>query len=138
MRPVLAPRGARKDQLAAAFASAALSLAALEAGAAKSNEFLSVAQKKSVLRSIDNVCADTWCSGDFNFRFNQIFCSTRTKSCRVVFQYFPHGEPAKTKNAACDIKGVNHYIHLIDTKTRGRELIQRVYDQLNVCVSRFG
>ena len=107
------------------------------ASAATSYEFLTATQKKQVLRAIDNVCGDTWCEGDYNFRFDQIFCSSHTKTCRVIFQYFPHGEPAKARGAACDISRVAKFLDLIYYLRPGvRALNDGVYQQLNNCMTR--
>jgi hypothetical protein len=96
-------------------------------------EFLTPAQKAQVLRAIDNICGDTWCEGDYNFRFQHIFCSLRAQSCRVVFQMFPHGEPRKARGAACDLKGVRAFAHLL--RPSG-ELQDRIYNQLTSCIGR--
>jgi len=121
----------------ALFFVAAASLLASPLAHAVSYEFLNKTQKKQVLRAIDNVCGDTWCEGDYNFRFNQLFCSTRTKSCRMIFQYFPHGEPAKAKGAACDVFRVAKFGDLLSTLRPGvRTLNEKVYTQLNNCMTR--
>ena len=38
-----------------------------------------------VLDAIDSICGDTWCEGDYNFRFESISCDDGAKTCKVGF-----------------------------------------------------
>lgn len=122
------------QRLSIACSVASLTALAMSPAHAATAEFLSAKQKKAVLRAVDNICGDTWCEGDYNFRFNKLFCSSVSKSCRVVFQYFPHGEPEKAVGKACDIKRVAHYVHLVDPRTRS--LKDGPYGQLTTCIGK--
>ena len=43
------------------------------------------AEKATILKAIDNICGDTWCEGEFSFRFDKVSLDTQSNSTRVVF-----------------------------------------------------
>jgi len=49
-------------------------------------DFLSSAQKKTLLSLIDQTCADTWCEGDYNFSFDAVRCDSQAKICTIRFK----------------------------------------------------
>jgi hypothetical protein len=112
---------------------AGLSLALLTTASAGAQEFLTAAQKKSVLSAIDLICADTWCCGDYNYKFYQIYCSSRSQACRLVYGIFPWDNPRAITNFSCDVhrlKGVG------DLLKNGRDLQERFYNALTSCFSK--
>ena len=38
------------------------------------NNHLTPVEEKGLLKSIDNICGDTWCEGDFNYNFVEVRC----------------------------------------------------------------
>ena len=50
-------------------------------------DFLSPVERSEVIRSIDDVCGDTWCEGDYNFKFNNFSCNFREKNCDLTFYF---------------------------------------------------
>ncbi|MDQ3235793.1 MAG: hypothetical protein M3Q07_28630 [Pseudobdellovibrionaceae bacterium] len=42
-------------------------------------------EAKTILKAIDNICGDTWCEGDFSYRFNKVILNPTNKSTRVLF-----------------------------------------------------
>jgi hypothetical protein len=73
-------------------AAAALSVGAVLVGPAAAVEpaprppALTSAQERTVLRLIDDICADTWCEGDHALRFTRFSCSPRRASCTLRLQ----------------------------------------------------
>jgi hypothetical protein len=40
---------------------------------------------KKVLRAIDNICGDTWCEGEFQFKFHRVSMNKSSNTTRVYF-----------------------------------------------------
>ena len=51
---------------------------------ALSRSALSSAQSKSALKLIDDICGDTWCSGDYNFGFRRLTCAEQPHRADVL------------------------------------------------------
>jgi len=49
--------------------------------------FLSEAKSKAVLEALDNHCADTWCSGDFDYYFKSFECDFAKATCVLRFDH---------------------------------------------------
>ena len=48
---------------------------------------LTKSEQKNVLQTIDNLCGDVWCEGDYQFEFNDFDCSAAVDgtSCALKF-----------------------------------------------------
>ena len=44
---------------------------------------LSPAQNRAVVQSLDNICGDTWCEGDYNWGFDKLKCNFAAKECSI-------------------------------------------------------
>jgi hypothetical protein len=42
-------------------------------------------EKAGILQAIDNICGDTWCEGDFVFRFDKVTLDTENNRTHVFF-----------------------------------------------------
>ena len=51
---------------------------------------LSPAQEKTALGLIDQICADTWCSGDYDFGFRRLSCSRASEICTLTPRKSPY------------------------------------------------
>src|SRR5688572_13519096 len=53
---------------------------------------LSADQERTVVQLIDNICGDTWCEGDHNFRFDRLECKQpcgkAQGACTLTFRMF--------------------------------------------------
>ena len=49
--------------------------------------FLSEAKSKAVLQAFDNLCADTWCSGDYDYDFKSFECDFSKAACVLKFDH---------------------------------------------------
>jgi hypothetical protein len=43
------------------------------------------AENATILKAIDNICGDTWCEGDYSFRFNKVILDATKNSTQVLF-----------------------------------------------------
>src|ERR1043165_2452596 len=61
---------------------------------------LTAAQQATALKLIDDICGDTWCEGDHNFRFDRLVCQEgcrdRPGSCEMTFRVFSYDTDVDT------------------------------------------
>ncbi len=60
-----------------------LSSKANMAYSAPSSQDFSAVEYKGLLHSLNNVCGDTWCSGDFEYFIDQVNCNWNSRRCQV-------------------------------------------------------
>ena len=126
---------------------ATLIIAGTFAHAATAKEFLSAQEKKDALGAIDGTCGDTWCEGDYGYRFKDMSCDSILKSCQVKFEMIDGakselasiGETAEyiasegTKHSvACTIKNLSKASDILAPR---RELTEGFYTSLTNCIS---
>ncbi|HET7542669.1 MAG TPA: hypothetical protein VFK05_22515 [Polyangiaceae bacterium] len=101
---------------------------------------LTPAQANTALALIDGICADTWCSGDYDFGFQDLICSRAAETCTLTLQLFPRGDEASAQQSywrSCETSGFEGYGSLVDRATDGYEsLNDDYYDALTVCTTR--
>jgi hypothetical protein len=101
---------------------------------------LSVAQAKTTLRLIDDICGDTWCDGDYDFGFRRLTCSKAAHTCTLTLQAFPvEGVISSQKSywRSCKTPGFTGFASLVSTAPNGyQSLNDEYYDTLSECISR--
>jgi hypothetical protein len=101
---------------------------------------LSVAQARTTLRLIDNICGDTWCDGDYDFGFRRLTCSKAAHTCTLTLQAFPvEGVPGSQRSywRSCKTPGFTNFASLVSTAPNGyQSLNDDYYDALSECISR--
>ncbi len=100
---------------------------------------LSRRSEKRVLFAIDQICGDTWCEGDFNFRFERIRCNFTLGSCALEFRTAPwktgmDQEYRWGETKVCAIRNVGSLSDLISTERANAELKQDPYEQITTCI----
>ena len=53
----------------------------------ESKEIFSGNQREDIIHSIDVICGDTWCEGDYNFKFTDFSCNKLTAKCELSFHF---------------------------------------------------
>lgn len=104
---------------------------------------LSNTEAATVLQLVDNICGDTWCSGDYNFSFDRIQChagcAARPGSCKLTFRMFSYDtnlETGPTFTRSCRTQEFTGFESLVKT-LRGRQSLQPdYYDALTECIAR--
>jgi hypothetical protein len=101
---------------------------------------LTLAQSKTALKLIDDICGDTWCSGDYNFGFRLLRCNRAARSCTLTLQVFPR-EGVASKHPSywrsCKTHGFHGFASLVNTSASGyQSLTEDYYDALTECTSR--
>lgn len=101
-----------------------------------SSELFTSSQKKQVLQAIDNVCADPWCEGDFNFQFNQFTCEKKSSTCELNFQFIKtddNGEnPTFSGEQVCRFENIKSFNQLMENKW---SLNDEFYSEVTDCIT---
>jgi len=110
---------------------------------ALSRSSLSPRQEAAALKLIDDICGDTWCEGDNNFRFDRLECragcSGHEGSCRLTFRIFSYDtdvETGPTYTRSCTTGGFRGFDSLVVTSGQHQSLQPAYYDALTDCISR--
>ena len=105
---------------------AALSMATFSARA--STNATAKISSKAVLKAIDDICGDTWCGSDFDFKFN----SLKITNQKAVLQFEMFLNPADKNNThyarTCEIEGISA---LSDAATLNKSVTGNSYVTLN-------
>jgi hypothetical protein len=100
---------------------------------------LSPAQEKTALGLIDQICADTWCSGDYDFGFRRLSCSRASETCTLTLQAFPREElPSQwSYSRSCETSDFTGFRSLVNQEESGyQSLDEAYYDALTECTTR--
>ncbi len=104
--------------------------------AATANDLFSAVQKNAALQAIDSICGDTWCEGDYNFRFNEFTCDKKEKSCELNFQFIKSTEKSEmdiySLPQTCRILNINSFHQIMDTKY---SLNEEFYEEVSNCIN---
>lgn len=107
---------------------------------ALSGNALSPAQANTALRLIDDICADTWCSGDYDFGFRRLTCNRPAKTCTLTLQVFAREAlPSQAQSfwRSCKTTGFTGFSSLVDSTANGyQSLNDEYYDALTACTTR--
>jgi len=104
---------------------------AAEDGKADAVSSLTADQAQAVLKVIDDKCGDTWCNGDFDFRFKKIVCQPARNSCTLLtFDIYPAFSDEKPSYywRSCRMTGFSQYADLIDTSPNGYRTLTPGFD----------
>jgi hypothetical protein len=94
-------------------------------------------EAKTTLKLIDDICGDTWCSGDYNFGFRRLTCAKAAHTCTLTMQVFPReGVPSRAPSywRSCKTSGFTGFASLVNTAPNGFQSLQSdYYDALTEC-----
>jgi hypothetical protein len=101
-------------------------------------------QASTVLKLVDDICGDTWCEGDHNFRFDRLECTKpcgkTPGSCRLTFRIFSYDTDVKTGptyTRTCTTRGFTGFTSLVETAANGYQSLNwDYYDALSACIDR--
>src|SRR5882724_12223704 len=92
---------------------------------------LSQPQEQTALKLIDDICGDTWCSGDYNFAFHHLTCSAPRGShagkCTLNLQIIPREgvpSPRPLFDRACTTGDFLSFDSLVVTAPSGYQSLQ--------------
>ncbi len=112
-----------------------------ESAAELKRNALSEPEQKVVLKLIDDICGDTWCSGDYDFGFRRISCQTGgnapSGTCTLTLQIFPReGVPSARRMywRSCKTGGFSGFDSLVRITNGYQSLQQDYYSTLTDCI----
>jgi hypothetical protein len=99
---------------------------------------LTALEEKRVLKAIDAECADTWCEGDYAFRFERFRCQLERRVCRLDFRAgLPLGEGGRVQwkvKTFCILHGIAGISDLLEGPSPHEHLKGAAYHQINRCI----
>lgn len=100
-------------------------------------------QEATALKLIDDICGDTWCEGDHNFRFDRLQCRTgcasKAGTCELTFRLFSYDtdiETGPTYTYTCKTHDFEGFASLVDTQGSYQSLNWDYYEALTDCIAR--
>ncbi len=100
------------------------------------------ADTSTILKAIDNICGDTWCEGDYSFRFHKVTLDTARNSTRVVFTMSIQ-DPSEIDSSAvilkqkfdvsCNVAGYSSFATIMQTND---QLNWDFYTSLTDCIQK--
>jgi hypothetical protein len=95
-------------------------------------------EQSRVLRAIDNDCADTWCEGDYDYRFDSIRCQFERRVCRLGFRAGLRSASAGSFRWSirthCMLSGIASMGDLLQQMGQYESLKESAYEQINQCI----
>lgn len=98
-----------------------------------------------LLKSIDDICGDTWCEGDSNWSFDAIACDTET-GCTLSVTMKPYdfddGISLPERSLSCDLDAFTQRDALVEVTNRGLQYTPELFEAVGECIEdltdRFG
>ena len=105
-----------------------------------SGNALSRAEERIVLKLVDDICGDTWCEGDYDFRFRRLFCDSNAATCSLIFQMASReGAGTSWRPQMCRTGGFLDFDSLVETSSGGYQwLTDGYYKALSACIGQLG
>jgi hypothetical protein len=91
---------------------------------------LSLADQKAVLFQLNQICGDTWCSGDWEFTFKKIVCKLDLGTCTwtaMIQPSVPVARPVPVYWRSCKVSGVHAFSDLVNTAANGYQSVNWSY-----------
>ena len=111
------------------------SLVNFSAFASGVTELFSPSERNQVIRTIDNTCGDSWCEGDYNFKFVNFSCDKFKKACDLSFHFIKSDEQEKQIYSPIQVCHFKNIKNLSQIKDGDFSLNQNFYDELTECIS---
>jgi hypothetical protein len=98
------------------------------------------AENVMILKAIDKICSDSWCEGDYSFRFDSVQLDTPSNSTRVVFSMSLDHTTEVNANASiltqkfevlCHVPGYSTFAGIMQDNDR---LNLAFYTSLTACI----
>ncbi|MDB4965455.1 MAG: hypothetical protein JWN44_1144 [Myxococcales bacterium] len=91
---------------------------------------LTAAQRKAALFQLNQICGDTWCSGDWSFTFKKLTCKLDAGSCTwtaLIEPSVPVAKPVPVYWRSCKVTGLRSFADLVSTAPNGYQSINQTY-----------
>jgi hypothetical protein len=104
--------------------------AALDAKEDRGPTDLTAAQRKVALFQLNQICGDTWCSGDWSFTFKKLTCKLQAGTCTwtaLIQPSVPVAPPVPVYWRSCKISGLHSFADLVNTAPNGYQSLNQDY-----------
>ena len=125
----------RKIILAFTLSTLSIGQYAFSSESNESKELLTVTQRDEVIRTIDNACGDSWCEGDYNFKFSDFNCDKATSTCDLSFNFIKNDKETNEVYSPLKICHIHNITDFKQIKESKFSLNQNFYDELSNCIS---
>ena len=101
---------------------------------AADGQIFSSKERQNILKVIDSICADTWCEGDYNFKFLDLSCLKKTRRCDVSFQFIKtedEDHQVKSPVQTCSIGNITGIKSVLLSED---SLNNDFYEELSECI----
>lgn len=102
---------------------------------AASERSITKEQEQRVLKTIDDICGDTWCEGDYGFRFNAFKCDKKSSRCQLRFQFIKVEDndlEVYSSEQVCEFKNITRYDQIMSSEWG---LADDFYQEVSDCIS---
>jgi hypothetical protein len=69
-------------------------------------------QEKQVLTALSSYCGNSWCEGDFDYKFKSLKCKAKSDSCQLGFTLVNRSEKTRMKSA-CEYSPVRNFREIL-------------------------
>ncbi len=93
---------------------------------------------KSVLKTLNGLCGDVWCEGDYSIDFRRFNCNFNKAVCVVKFTMQEHGEGRHAKmKRTCVLSGYDNEESVTkpDPIAYDENISNRFYEELSDCIN---
>ena len=97
-------------------------------------DMLTKEQAQIVIDEIDLICADTWCSGDYNFRFLELDCNSNTNSCQLNYEMFIWEQEKVKLSLNCVIRPIKSMNDMVSKSKKFYALKEQFYAKVSNCL----
>lgn len=107
---------------------------------------LSFGEKKSLLKSLNQICGDSWCAGDFEYNFQAIDCDFTSGTCAIDLSVQSHDEifyddaglesgrrAYPERRYACEVNGFGSKALVLDSSLS--QYSEKLYGALSDCIA---
>lgn len=103
--------------------------------AATQDQLFTKEQRKVVLHTIDSLCGDTWCEGEYNYAFLDFNCKKSDSTCELKFQVIKTDEQEVqlfSNVQTCHFSEIKSFTRLMEDKY---SLNERFAEELTNCIT---
>jgi len=101
---------------------------------ASEDQIFTPKERKNILKVIDDICADSWCEGDYDFKFLDLNCMKKTHRCELTFHFIKfedENHQVKSPVQTCAISNIKG----IESVLSNEDMLNNdFYDELSECI----
>lgn len=100
-----------------------------------SEEIFTEVQRQEIVGAIDNICADTWCEGDYNFEFIDFNCNKLDNTCKLSFHFIKTEDNDDQTYSPLQICHFENIKSIKQIKRERDTLTDKFYEEVSDCIT---